>query len=70
MGSYSRQTSASETELFVTPPLDGWAESACSPSSTPGIDDLLRTDTMEASNDDGLRSVLLAKGWSTKSFPG
>lgn len=69
MGSYSRQTSASETELFVTPPLDGWAESACSPSSTPGIDDLLRTDTMEASNDDGLRSVLLAKAVEYEIIP-
>ena len=69
MGSYSRQTSASETELFVTPPLDGWAEPACSPSSTPGIDDLLRTDNLEASNDDGLRSVLLAKAVEYEIIP-
>ncbi len=69
MGSYSRQSSASETELFGTPPLDGWAESVCSPSGTPGIDDLLRTDSMEASNDDGLRSVLLAKAVEYEIIP-
>lgn len=69
MGSYSRQTSASETVIFGTPPLGGWADSACTPSGTPGIDEILRTDTMEASNDDGLRSVLLAKAVEYEIIP-
>ncbi|QHE76954.1 cobalamin B12-binding domain-containing protein [Hydrogenophaga sp. PBL-H3] len=69
MGSYSRQTSAQETELFGTPPLDGWAESVCGPAGTPGIDDLLRMDPPEASNDDGLRSVLLAKAVEYEIIP-
>ena len=69
MGSYSRQTSPTETELFGTPPLDGWPESTCNPAGTPGIDDLLRTDPLEASNDDGLRSVLLAKAVEYEIIP-
>ncbi len=69
MGSYSRQSSASEAELFGTPPADGWADSACLPSGTPGIDDLLRMDPLEASNDDGLRSVLLAKAVEYEIIP-
>lgn len=69
MGSYSRQTSASDAALFGTPPVDGWADSACIPSGTPGIEDLLRTDTMEASNDDGLRSVLLARAVEYEIIP-
>lgn len=69
MGSYSRQTSPPETELFGAAPLDGWADATCNPSGAPGIDDLLRTDPMEASNDDGLRSVLLAKAVEYEIIP-
>lgn len=69
MGSYSRQTSATETELFGTPPADGWAETACLPAGAPGIDDLLRMEPLEASNDDSLRSVLLAKAVEYEIIP-
>lgn len=69
MGSYSRQTSSPEAELFDTPRLDGWPESACTPSGAPVIDDLLRMDAPEASNDDGLRSVLLAKAVEYEIIP-
>ncbi len=69
MGSYSRQSSASETELFGSPPTEGWPDGACTPAGPPGIDDLLRTDPLEASNDDGLRSVLLAKAVEYEIIP-
>lgn len=69
MGSYSRQSSASETELFGSPPPEGWPDGACTPAGPPGIDDLLRTDPVEASNDDGLRSVLLAKAVEYEIIP-
>ncbi|MDZ4101408.1 MAG: cobalamin B12-binding domain-containing protein [Hydrogenophaga sp.] len=69
MGSYSRYSSAKETDLFGAPPLEGWPESVCSPTGVPGIDELLRTDSAEASNDDGLRSVLLAKAVEYEIIP-
>ncbi|PZO17920.1 MAG: cobalamin-binding protein [Burkholderiales bacterium] len=69
MGSFSRHSSTKEIDLFGVPPLEGWAESVCSPAGTPGIDDLLRVDSSEASNDDGLRSVLLAKAVEYEIIP-
>ena len=69
MGSYSRYSSTKETDLFATRPLEGWPESACSPTGVPGIDELLRTDSAEASNEDGLRSVLLAKAVEYEIIP-
>ena len=69
MGSYSRQTSSPEAERFDTQPLDGWPESTCAPSGAPAIGDLLRMDAPEASNDDGLRSVLLAKAVEYEIIP-
>lgn len=69
MGSYSRQTSSPEAERFDTQPLDGWPESTCTPSGAPAIGDLLRMDAPEASNDDGLRSVLLAKAVEYEIIP-
>lgn len=69
MGSYSRYSSAKETDLFGAPPLEGWPEAVCSTAGVPGIDDLLRVDSAEASNDDGLRSVLLAKAVEYEIIP-
>lgn len=69
MGSYSRQTPASEAELFGTPSPDGWPDGMCAPSGPPGIDDLLRMEPVEASGDDGLRSVLLAKAVEYEIIP-
>lgn len=69
MGSFSRYSSTKEIDLFGAPPLDGWPESVCGTVGAPGIDELLRVDTAEASNDDGLRSVLLAKAVEYEIIP-
>lgn len=69
MGSFSRYSSTKEIDFFGAPPLEGWAESVCSTTGTPGIDDLLRVESSEASNDDGLRSVLLAKAVEYEIIP-
>jgi MerR family transcriptional regulator, light-induced transcriptional regulator len=69
MGSYSRQTSVTEAELFGSTPHEGWSDAACTTPGASGIDELLRMDTPEASNDDGLRSVLLAKAVEYEIIP-
>ena len=62
MGSYSRQTSTTETELFGTPPLDGWPESTCNPAGTPGIDQ--RQANQEKRIDKGIASGALNSAWA------
>lgn len=69
MGSFSRHSSTKEIDIFGAPPFEGWAESVCSPAGTPGIDDLLRVDSADASSDDSLRSVLLAKAVEYEIIP-
>ena len=69
MGSFSRYSSTREIDFFGAPPPEEWSESVCSTTSTPGIDDLLRVESAEASNDDGLRSVLLAKAVEYEIIP-
>ncbi|MDP3834741.1 MAG: cobalamin B12-binding domain-containing protein [Hydrogenophaga sp.] len=69
MGSYSRFTSPKESEPYASPPAEGWSEGNAAAGFPPGIDDLLRTDTSEASNDDSLRSVLLAKAIEYEIIP-
>lgn len=68
MGSYSRQRSPQETEAPAHYAEDWAAESANMPSP-PAIEDLLRTNTPIPANEDGLRSVLLAKAVEYEIIP-
>lgn len=69
MGSYSRHTPAKGTEPFGAPPLEGWPEALSGMTGAPGIEDLLRSESVEASNEDALRSVLLARAVEYEIIP-
>jgi methanogenic corrinoid protein MtbC1 len=69
MGSFSRYPSPQPDAQQAPPALDDWTDNSDSQNSPPEIGDLLRTDSDEASNDDGLRAVLLAKAVEYEIIP-
>lgn len=69
MGSFSRQPSPQPDDLPLAPVTDDWAGPGDTVDGPPAIGDLLRTGTDDASNDDGLRTVLLAKAVEYEIIP-
>ena len=70
MGSFSRQTAPVSDDQSMSSALEGWETSSnASPDSPPQIGDLLGTNADAASNDEDLRSVLLAKAVEYEIIP-
>ncbi len=70
MGSFSRQTAPEAEVHSLSGVLEGWETTAkAAPDSPPQIGDLLGTGVDTASNDNGLRSVLLAKAVEYEIIP-
>lgn len=70
MGSSSRQTAPAAHDQAMPGSMESWESSASTPSnSPPDIGDLLGTTPDPASNDDGLRAVLLAKAVEYEIIP-
>lgn len=69
MGSYSRQRSPQETEASAGRYPEEWASETAPAPSPPAIEDLLRTAAPIPANEDGLRSVLLAKAVEYEIIP-
>lgn len=69
MGSYSRQRSPQEADATANQFPDPWETEEAPTGFPPGIEDLLRTSTPIPSNEDGLRSVLLAKAVEYEIIP-
>lgn len=69
MGSFSRQRSPQEPDAAATHFPESWAPDAVPVGFPPGIEDLLRTSTPIPANEDGLRSVLLAKAVEYEIIP-
>lgn len=69
MGSFSRQRSPREIDASATPYPENWAPDPVAPASPPGIEDLLRSSLNSTTDEDGLRSVLLAKAVEYEIIP-
>jgi MerR family transcriptional regulator, light-induced transcriptional regulator len=69
MGSYSRQRSPQEADATANQFPDPWETEEAPTGFPPGIEDLLRTSTPIPANEDGLRSVLLAKAVEYEIIP-
>ena len=69
MGSISRHSSPQPEDTPPAPAATERAGEGAAPDGPPVIGDLLRSDSEEASNDDGLRAVLLAKAVEYEIIP-
>jgi methanogenic corrinoid protein MtbC1 len=69
MGSFSRQLAPGESDRSGAEPSDQWSEPTAPAGYVPDIGELLRPSSERASNDDGLRAVLLAKAVEYEIIP-
>jgi methanogenic corrinoid protein MtbC1 len=69
MGSFSRQRSPREIDANAAPYPENWAPAPAPSGSPPGIEDLLRSSLNSTTDEDGLRSVLLAKAVEYEIIP-
>lgn len=69
MGSFSRQRSPREIDVTAAPYPESWSSEPAPSNSPPGIEDLLRSSLDSDVDEDGLRSVLLAKAVEYEIIP-